>query len=225
MWNLPEAGCTTALNRYRQPMEVAMSDDRAEEIKKNILSPSQWTRIIFMAVYGVAWWIVTIVLVVIVVLQALISLVTGTDNVDLRKFGTILADYLRQLLGFMLYASNEKPWPFSTGTDDVDDHDDGPATTASNDAAAEPEAAQAAATDSVPPTDMDDQGGVPERNEPDKPLNRDDVFSDMSFTDQEDDRDQSAEDSDRHSVDFPGSKNSSENQEDPNSGGEPKPSL
>lgn len=206
-------------------MEVAMSDDRAEEIKKNILSPSQWTRIIFMAIYGVAWWIVTIVLVVIVVLQALISLVTGTDNGDLRKFGTILADYLRQLLGFMLYASDEKPWPFSTGTDDVDDHDDGPATTASNDAAAEPAAVHGAAADTAQPSDMDVQGSVPEHNEPDKALNRDDVFSDMSFTDQEDEQGQSEEDPDRHSVDFPGSNNSPENQEDPNSDGEPKPSL
>ena len=36
-----------------------MSDDRAEELKKNILSPSQWARILFMIIYGLVCWVLT----------------------------------------------------------------------------------------------------------------------------------------------------------------------
>ena len=106
-----------------------MSDDKAEELKKNILSPSQWMRILYMAFYAVACWLLTIVLSVIIVAQVLISLITGEDNENLRTVGKKVSDYFHELLSFLVYATNVKPWPFSesglhTENDSDDDEDD-----------------------------------------------------------------------------------------------------
>ena len=71
-----------------------MTDDRVEEVKKNILSPSQWVRILYMVFYAVACWVSLIVLPVIIVCQVVISLISGEDNKNLREFGGKLSAYL-----------------------------------------------------------------------------------------------------------------------------------
>jgi len=192
-----------------------MSDDKTEEIKKNILSPSQWTRILFMVLYGLAWWLVTMLLIAIVVIQALISLVTGRDNEGLRDFGESLVDYLQQVLSFLVYATDDKPWPFASDEDDddEDERDYGPTTSASND-------------DQV--DDADDGSGESVSNSPES-KNRDDVFADMSFTDATDtggatgavegsDENIEASDDER-TVDYPGTSAAANQQDDVGSAG------
>lgn len=155
-----------------------MSDDRAEEIKKNILSPSQWIRILYMAFYAVACWVVLFVLPVIIVCQIIISLISGADNKNLREFGAALSAYVHQAINYLVYATNDRAWPFSDGEDlgdivdddfeddsddDKDDKDDSPASNAAPEASA--------------------SGG-------------DDVFSDISFTDNADEADVDSDDAD-----------------------------
>ena len=135
-----------------------MSDDKAEELKRNILSPYQWIRILYMAFYAVACWVLLFVLPVIIVCQVIISLITGDDNSNLRDFGKALSDYFHQAMNYLVYAIDEKPWPFSDREDLGDAFsDDG---------------------------DDDDE---PEEDEtpaarPAAPRSGDDVFDDISFT-------------------------------------------
>jgi hypothetical protein len=92
-----------------------MSDDKTEEIKRNILSASQWVRILYMAFYAIACWVVlVVVLPIIIACQILISLISGADNKNLREFGAALSDYLHQAINYLLYVSDHKPWPFDT---------------------------------------------------------------------------------------------------------------
>lgn len=141
-----------------------MSDVKSEEIKKNILSPSQWTRILFMAFYAVACWVLTFVLGFIIAAQVLISLITGKDNASLRDLGHKLADYFHDALKYLVYASDDKPPPFndSEGGDEDDDVTAGVHTEPANDP--DPEVADA------DNTTRDGSAG------------RDDVFADISFT-------------------------------------------
>ena len=102
-----------------------MSDDRVDEVKKNILSPSQWVRILYMVFYAVACWVLLFVVPIIIVCQVLIALITGVDNRDLRDFGASLSAYLHSALDYLLYVNDEKPWPFvSDDDDDLDDEFD-----------------------------------------------------------------------------------------------------
>ena len=104
-----------------------MTDDRVEEVKKNILSPSQWVRILYMVFYAVACWVSLIVLPVIIVCQVVISLISGEDNKNLREFGGKLSAYLHNALDYLLYVDETKPWPFESNETD-DEADDGPVT-------------------------------------------------------------------------------------------------
>jgi hypothetical protein len=102
-----------------------MSDDRVDEVKKNILSPSQWVRILYMVFYAVACWVLLFVVPIIIVCQVLIALITGVDNRDLRDFGAKLSAYFHSALDYLLYVNDEKPWPFvSEDDDDLDDESD-----------------------------------------------------------------------------------------------------
>ena len=143
-----------------------MSDDRVEEVKKNILSPSQWVRILYMVFYAVACWVSLIVLPVIIVCQVVISLITGEDNKNLRDFGGKLSAYLHNALDYLLYVDETKPWPFESNEPD-NDVDDEPA--AYSTSAAGPDSGY---------DETQARAGSTESRE-----HADDVFADISFTD------------------------------------------
>lgn len=151
----------------------------SDEIKDNILSPSQWLRILFMVMYGFVCWVLGIVFVCLVIVQALFNLVTGKSNENLKQASHNLTLYFYQVLGFLTYCVDEKPFPFMpfprTGTD-------------TEEIAAEPlsfedevaddnsEAAASAASEEPPlaakTADTSDSSASGE----------DDVFADISFT-------------------------------------------
>lgn len=89
---------------------MAMNQD---QIKANLLSITFWVRLLFMAVYGVALWVVWTILIVICILQTLIVLVTGEVNDNLQRLGIHTAAYMNQIIRFMIFATEEKPFPFN----------------------------------------------------------------------------------------------------------------
>ncbi len=46
-----------------------MNDVRTEELKRNILSLSQWIRILYMVFYAIACWVLTIIFAIIIIAQ------------------------------------------------------------------------------------------------------------------------------------------------------------
>jgi hypothetical protein len=86
-----------------------MSDD----IVENLSRPEQWLRVLFMAVLAVALYVVGLMLTLVTVGQVLFSLVTGSDNPNLRALGGSLTLYVKQILDFLTYNSEVKPFPFS----------------------------------------------------------------------------------------------------------------
>ena len=86
-----------------------MSDDIVENLKE----PSQWLRIAFMIALAVALYVASIVLTLLTIAQALFSLLSGKDNVNLRALGKDLSTYVHQILEFLTYNSELKPFPFS----------------------------------------------------------------------------------------------------------------
>ncbi|HWK53481.1 MAG TPA: DUF4389 domain-containing protein, partial [Hyphomicrobiales bacterium] len=101
-----------------------------DQIKQNLLSPAAWVRILFMAGFAVAIWLTLLVLGVVVLMQALLVLITGLPNANLQRFGLVAGAYLFELVQFLLYNTDDKPFPFAPfpdppdGDDDDDDDDD-----------------------------------------------------------------------------------------------------
>lgn len=84
-----------------------------EQIKSNLQSSKHWLRLIFMLLFAAILQVASIVMWVLVIVQFLFSLITGTDNPNLRRFGHSLSTYIFHTLKFLTYASEEKPFPFA----------------------------------------------------------------------------------------------------------------
>jgi hypothetical protein len=84
-----------------------------EQIKSNLTSSKHWLRLLFMLVFAAVLQVASIVMWVLVIAQFIFSLITGEDNLQLRKFGHSLSIYIFDTLKFLTYASEEKPFPFA----------------------------------------------------------------------------------------------------------------
>lgn len=110
-----------------------------DEIKSNLLDANQWIRMLFMAGFAVAAWLVLVGLVVLVLVQTLIVLVSGETNRNLRKVGYLFGCYLHEIIQYLCYNTSTKPFPFAdfpeaaerdaAEAEDDDDGDDAPITT------------------------------------------------------------------------------------------------
>ena len=84
-----------------------------EQIKSNLTSSKHWLRLLFMVIFAAVLQIASIIMWVLVIAQFIFSLITGEDNLQLRKFGHSLSVYIFDTLKFLTYASEEKPFPFA----------------------------------------------------------------------------------------------------------------
>jgi hypothetical protein len=85
-----------------------MSDDFVENLKE----PSHWLRILFMLGFSVVLYVAGMVVLLVTLAQALFSLLTGKDNLNLRSLGSSLSRYIFEILMFLTYNSETRPFPF-----------------------------------------------------------------------------------------------------------------
>lgn len=82
------------------------------QLKEHVSAKTTWVRglyiVLFAIVYSIAAWLV----VAVVIFQFLSTLLTGNNNIQLLRFGRQLSDFVRQLLMFVTYNSDDKPYPF-----------------------------------------------------------------------------------------------------------------
>ena len=90
-----------------------MSDD-LDDIVENLREPSAWIRVLFMLGFTALLYLVLAPLVLVVTLaQALFSVFTGEDNDNLRNFSASLIAFVTQILKYLTFNSNRRPFPFS----------------------------------------------------------------------------------------------------------------
>lgn len=83
-----------------------------QEIKDNITNSNQWTRILYMLLFGVILYLVMTILCVVVAIQIIFALLTGNPNNEIRRFSGDLVRYLREIAAFLTYTEDTKPYPF-----------------------------------------------------------------------------------------------------------------
>jgi hypothetical protein len=82
-------------------------------IQENITRSGIWLRLVYMVVLGIAFHVAEFVIWVVVVFQFLTSLFTGKPNDRLTRLGRNLAHYIKQVMVFLTFAGEEKPFPFA----------------------------------------------------------------------------------------------------------------
>lgn len=72
-----------------------------------------WLRGLFIVVFAVIFYVVCTVLWVLVIFQFLMKVLTGNLNENLMNFSTGLTSFAYQILRYITFQSEERPWPFS----------------------------------------------------------------------------------------------------------------
>ena len=84
-----------------------------DELKDNVKSPSTWRRGLFMVLFFVFYGFGEALLFLIVVFQFLHSLIAGDRNEALLEFSENLCAYLYEIMLYVSYNSEERPFPFA----------------------------------------------------------------------------------------------------------------
>lgn len=84
-----------------------------DHVVENVKQGSTWLRILFIVGFCVVLYVAACVVAVLVLAQALFSVLTGKDNGNLRYLGSALTAYVSQLLDFVTYNSEFRPFPFA----------------------------------------------------------------------------------------------------------------
>ena len=75
---------------------------------------NDWVRAIFMVIYLVILYMLfTLVVPLLVLVQFVSRLATGKANSSLSDAGAKLSDYTREIVRFISYKNDARPWPFA----------------------------------------------------------------------------------------------------------------
>ena len=82
-----------------------------DDIKENLKSSDTWTRVLYMVLFVVLYSLAEIVLTAVIVFQLLLVLFTASKNARLLKLGQSLSTYIYQVLSYLSFNSDYKPYP------------------------------------------------------------------------------------------------------------------
>ncbi|MCG8324716.1 MAG: DUF4389 domain-containing protein [Thiotrichales bacterium] len=83
-------------------------------IKEHASKSDTWIRGLFIVVFGVIFYFLYGIIWLLVVIQFITKVVTGELNSNLSDFSGKLTGYAMQILTYITFQSDEKPWPFSS---------------------------------------------------------------------------------------------------------------
>lgn len=102
------------MSNQNPPADHVISDnnDSGIPIEENIKSRSTWLRLLFMVVFYVLATLTSAVLSVVVVLGFFWVLFTGERNSQLQQAGQVIAGYLYEIVRYLTFNTEAKPFPF-----------------------------------------------------------------------------------------------------------------
>lgn len=82
-------------------------------LKKSLTSQEKWLRFLFMIFFFVINYFIQILVGFIALFQFIITLVKDEPNERLQSFGDSLSQFIYQMMAYLTYTTNEKPFPFN----------------------------------------------------------------------------------------------------------------
>lgn len=82
------------------------------KLPQQLLAKDKWMRFLYMVLFGFIGYMIRFIVLILIVLQFFTVLFTGTSNATLLQLGQVLSTYTYQILLFLTYNSEEKPYPF-----------------------------------------------------------------------------------------------------------------
>jgi hypothetical protein len=95
-----------------QSSESSQGRPQGRPIEEHLKARSTWVRLLFMIVMTVCYAVARLVVAVVVVLQFLHVLFTGETNPRLKDLGLSLARYVYQIVEYLTFNTEVRPFPF-----------------------------------------------------------------------------------------------------------------
>ena len=92
-------------------MNETVSTDESP-LAKNLKSKSIWMRLVFMLIIAFFYSISRIVVGAVIVAQFLWVLFTSETNIKLKLFGKSLATYTNEIILYLTFNTESRPYPF-----------------------------------------------------------------------------------------------------------------
>jgi hypothetical protein len=93
-----------------------MSDNETppleDQIKSQVQNTHTWVRLFFMALFMAIFYVVFFITGAVAIMQFVTRILTGKPLSSLMDFNAKLAEYARDLVAYITYASDAKPFPF-----------------------------------------------------------------------------------------------------------------
>ena len=84
-----------------------------EQLKQHLTARDTWLRGFYIVLFTVIYTVAEIILVAVVVFQFLATLITGARNERLVTLGQSLSTFVYQILRYVTFNSDIRPYPFS----------------------------------------------------------------------------------------------------------------
>ena len=88
------------------------------DIENNIKQPSTWKRGGYILLFSIFYQMAAALLFLIITFQFVHKLITGDTNGQLRQLSRSIGSYIYQILQFMSFNSNDRPYPFGEWPED-----------------------------------------------------------------------------------------------------------
>ncbi|MCK5897300.1 MAG: DUF4389 domain-containing protein [Cocleimonas sp.] len=85
--------------------------------ESNLKNSSTWKRILYMLLFVLAYSVAEFVLMAVAIVQVLFKLITGDINDNLTILGKQTALYVYDVMLFLTFNTEKKPFPFSAWPD------------------------------------------------------------------------------------------------------------
>ncbi len=83
----------------------------------NLKDSNTWKRILYMLLFAFAYSVAEFVLMAVAIVQVLFKLITGDINENLKILGKQTAFYIYDVMLFLTFNTEKKPFPFSAWPD------------------------------------------------------------------------------------------------------------
>ena len=107
------------------PVDHVLIDEErgTSAMEENLKSKPTWMRLVFMILFSILASVTSFVASIVVGLGFLWVLFTGETNKQLQALGKSIASYLYQILCYLTYNSDDRPFPFELEWPAADDGD------------------------------------------------------------------------------------------------------
>jgi hypothetical protein len=92
--------------------------------KEEILKGSKWIRFLFMILYGFVINFVITICIGLAIVQFLFYLFTSKPNTSIANFNSHLLEFFHDSLAFLLFQTEDKPFPFKENESDNTSNED-----------------------------------------------------------------------------------------------------